>query len=49
LNPEFIAEFLECLIDELGSVVVDNPSRDVEVVYYVIFDKLDHVRRLYFF
>ena len=48
LNSELVAEFLERLANELRLIIVDNPSWHAKAVDYVMSDKLDHVRCLYF-
>ena len=41
-------ESLECLADELGSIVVDDSWGNTESVEHVMFDELDHIWCLYF-
>ena len=49
LNSELIAEFLKCLADDLGSIIVDDSSRYAKAIYHVMFDELNHVEHLYLF
>jgi len=49
LDFEFVVESLKRLADELGPIIVDDSSGHVKAVYYVMFDKFDHVRRFYSF
>ena len=47
LDSELIAESLEYLADELRPIIVNNLLWHAKVVDYMMFDKLDHVRRLH--
>jgi len=49
LASKFVAESLKRLVDELGSIIMDDPSRHPKVVYYMMIDDFDHVRHFYFF
>ena len=42
-ESEFITEPLECLANELGSIVMDNLSGYAKVIEHVMLDELDHV------
>jgi len=47
LDSKLVAKSLEGLTDELRLIIMDNPSWHTEVVDYVMFNELDHVRCLY--
>ena len=42
-GSKFITKSLECSVDELGSIIVDNSLGYTKVVEYVMLDELDHV------
>jgi len=43
LDPKFITEPLECLADELRSIIVDNSSGYTEVIWHMMLDEPGHV------
>ena len=47
LDPEFVAEPLKSLDDELGPIIMNNPSWYTKAVNDVMFNELDHIRCLY--
>ena len=47
MDSELIAEPLKSLTDELGPIVMNDPSWHTKAVNDVIFNEFDHVRCLY--
>jgi len=47
LDSELVTESLECLVDELRPIIMDNLSWHAKVVDHVMFNELNHFRCFY--